>query len=61
MTNQRKPSLADPVTYAVVNEELSRRRAAIALLASCVGAHIISADNARRLEELLTPPYQRKP
>lgn len=57
----KHPSLADPVTYADFNEELSRLRAAVALLANCVGAHIISRDNARRLDELLTPPYQRPP
>ena len=54
-------ALTDPVTYMDFNEELSRIRAAVALLANCVGAHIISQDNARRLDELLTPPYQRKP
>ena len=55
----KNPSLADPVTYADLNEELSRLRAAVALLANCVGGNIISRDNARRLDELLTPPYQR--
>jgi hypothetical protein len=51
----------DHVTYADMEEELARLRAALALLANCVGAHIISQDNARRLELLLRPSYQRDP
>ncbi len=40
--------------------ELSRLRAAIVLLANCMGAHIVSQRDADRLVELLAPPRERK-
>jgi len=51
--------LADPVTHAELEAELTRLRSAVVLLANCVGAHIISGENARRLIDLLTPPWER--
>lgn len=52
-------SLADPVTHAELQEELTRLRAAVTLLANCCGAHIIGQHDAKRLMELLAPPYER--
>ena len=54
-----EPVLADPVTHQELQEELGRLRAAVTLLANCVGAHIISQDSARRLIDLLLPPHER--
>ena len=47
-------SLADNVTYAAMYEELARLREAVALLANCLGAHVIDHESARRLTELLS-------
>jgi hypothetical protein len=52
-------ALADPVDHGELQAELQRLRAAIGLLANCMGAHIISQESARRLNELLQPPYER--
>lgn len=51
----RKKSLADPVTHGELQEELARLREAIALISNCVGAHVISLEDARRLMALLYP------
>jgi hypothetical protein len=56
---RRDSSLADPVTHAELQDELQRLRSAVVLLANCVGAHIISGENAKRLIDLLTPPWER--
>ena len=52
-------SLADPVSHAELDAELSRLRGAIALLANCVGGHVISSESARRLMDLLAAPHER--
>ncbi len=52
-------SLADPVTHAELQEELTRLRSAIAYLANCVGANVIGQHDAKRLMALLAPPYER--
>jgi anthranilate/para-aminobenzoate synthase component II len=48
-------SIADTVTHQELQEELSRLREAVALLANCVGAHIISQASGARLMKLLAP------
>lgn len=52
-------SIVDSVTHAEMQDELERLRSAIILLANCVGANIISQDNARRIVELLKSPNFR--
>lgn len=52
-------SLADPVTHAEFNEELQRLRSAVTLLANIVGPNIIGSTDAKRLLELLAPPWDR--
>ncbi len=60
MKEKDDPLLADPVSHDELQRELSRLRAAIVLLANCMGAHIVSQRDADRLVELLAPPYERK-
>ncbi len=60
MKEKDDPSLADPVSHDELQRELSRLRAAIVLLANCMGAHIVSQRDADRLVELLAPPRERK-
>ena len=57
--NRSDPSMADPVTHADLQDEIQRLRAAITLLANCMGAHLIDKATARRLMTLLTPPHER--
>lgn len=52
-------SLADPVTHAELQDEIGRLRAAVVLLANCVGVHVIGQHDARRLMDLLAPPHER--
>jgi hypothetical protein len=51
-------SMADPVTHAELQAELTRLRAAISLLASRLGNEL-GSDDARRILELVAPPYDR--
>jgi hypothetical protein len=53
-----EPVLADNVTYAEMQAELARLRAAVALLASRLGT-ALSADDAKRILELIAPPDER--
>jgi hypothetical protein len=56
---KRESSMADPVTHQELQEELTRLRAAVTLLASCMGAHHIDQESGKRLMALLAPPYER--
>ena len=53
-------AIADPVTHAELQAELRRLRAAVMLLAECLGAHVIDRRSGSRLVALLAPPGERE-
>jgi hypothetical protein len=53
------PTLADKVTHGDMQKELDRLRAAVTLLATCCGAHVIDSESGKRLLKLLAPPHER--
>jgi|SoiMethySBSTD1v2_1073268.scaffolds.fasta_scaffold2544679_2 hypothetical protein len=59
MKKPRESVLADPVTHQEMQDELARLRSAVIFLANCVGAHILSQQDGKRLLELLAPPWER--
>lgn len=52
-------SVVDPVTHGDLQDELQRLREAIFLLTNRLGPNLIDRASARRLTELLAPPWER--
>jgi hypothetical protein len=52
-------AMSDPVDFYDLDSELTLLRAAVALLANCMGAHLIGQHDARRLMDLLKPRHER--